>query len=56
MVDWINEYAASYIPSKEDIQLGHTRPWKPITRKELYAYFRAVIYMGIVVQPNIEDY
>jgi hypothetical protein len=56
MVDWMNEHAASYIPNKKDTQLGRTRPWRPTTKRELYAYFRAVIYIGVVVQPNMEDY
>jgi hypothetical protein len=56
MVDWMNEYATSHTPSKEDTQLGHIHPWRPTTRRELYAYFGAVIYIGVVVQLNMEDY
>jgi hypothetical protein len=47
MVRWTNEYATDYQPSKEDAPLG--RVWRPINRRELYAYFGVVIYMGVVV-------
>jgi len=54
MVRWMNEYAMDYQPSKEDVLLGCA--WRPINRRELYAYFGVVIYIGVVVQPLIKAY
>ena len=34
----------------------HPRAWQPTCRKELYAYFGVLIYMGITIELAIEDY
>ena len=35
---------------------GRPRKWKPMSRQELFAYFGVVIYMGIMIEPAVEDY
>ena len=54
MVCQTNEYAIDYQPSKEDAPLSCVQ--RPINRRELYAYFGVVIYIGVVVQPLIKAY
>ena len=41
---------------EEEALEGRARPWFPIYRRELYIYFRVVIYIGIIVELAIEDY
>ena len=44
-------------PTPEEKALkGRPRKWKPMSKLELYAYFRVVIYMGITIELAVEDY
>ena len=44
-------------PTQEDKALrGRPRKWIPTSRRELYIYFSIVIYMGITIEPVVEDY
>ena len=45
---WTNKHAESHPPSDEQAPLGRGRVWRPTNRRELYGYFRGVIYMGVV--------
>ncbi|KAF1974591.1 hypothetical protein BU23DRAFT_636219 [Bimuria novae-zelandiae CBS 107.79] len=37
-------------------QLPSTRSWKPTSPSELYTYFAIVVYMGLHVEPSLEEY
>ena len=56
MVAWTNEYIKAYPTTDDDALFRRPHSWMPIDKRELYAYFGAVIYIGIMVQPLIEDY
>ena len=43
------------IPEEKALK-GRPRKWKLISKLELYAYFGVVIYMGIIIEPVVEDY
>src|SRR5947207_430888 len=32
------------------------RPWKPVTSSEILAYLGIIIYMGVHIEPHINDY
>jgi len=46
---------ANPIPEEEALE-GRARLWFPIYRRELYIYFRVIIYIGIIIELAIEDY
>jgi hypothetical protein len=56
MASWTNTYAETNPVPEEEAPEGRARPWFPTCRRELYAYFGVVIYMGITIEPAIEDY
>ena len=56
LVEWLNDYTEAHVPSDEDALMGRACPWQPISREELYAYFRVLIHMGITSESAIEDY
>jgi hypothetical protein len=56
IAEWTNKYAELYQPLEDNCPKGKERPWKPTSRRELYAYFAVVISMGITIEPTIEDY
>jgi len=55
IVEWTNEYAELHQPAEEERPMGRERPWKPISREELYAYFAVVISIDITIEPAIKD-
>ena len=56
MAMWTNTYAEAHPVLEKDVPLGKQRSWLPTCRQELYAYFGVVIYMGIMIEPAVEDY
>ena len=52
-MEWINRYAELYPLDEEKENLC---VWQPTCRQELYAYFEVLIYMGLTIEPAIEDY
>lgn len=56
MVEWTNKYIVMHPIPKEKALKGRPRKWKPISKLELYAYFRVIIYIGITIEPAVEDY
>ena len=56
MAGWTNTYVeANPVPEEEALE-GRARLWFPTCRRELYAYFGVVIYIGITIELAIEDY
>ena len=53
---WINTYIEANPVQEEEAPEGRVRPWFLIYRRELYTYFRVIIYIGIIIEPAIEDY
>jgi hypothetical protein len=53
LVEWINKHVELY-PSDEENE--YPRPWQPICKEELYAYFGVLIHMGITIESCIKDY
>ena len=53
LVEWTNKHAELYLSDKEN---EHLRPWQPICKKELYAYFRVLIHIGITIELCIKNY
>ena len=56
MAIWTNTYVEAHLVLKKDAPLGKQRSWLLTCRQELYVYFGVVIYMGITIQPTVEDY
>jgi len=52
LVEWMNKHAELYPPEETE----RPRPWQPICKQELYAYFGVLIYMGITIESCIKDY
>jgi hypothetical protein len=55
MVGWTNKFAEAHPTPEEKAPKGRPRKWLSTKREELYTYFGAVIYMGLTVEPSIED-
>ena len=53
---WINTYIEANPMLEEEALEGRVRLWFSIYRRELYIYFRVVIYIGIIIELAIEDY
>ena len=56
MAVWTNAYTEAHLVPKKDAPRGKQRPWSPTCRQELYVYFAVVIYIGITIEPAIENY
>jgi len=56
MVAWMNKYTKAHPFTADNAPLRQACSWTPINKREIYTYFRTVIYMGVVVQPSIGDY
>jgi len=56
MAGWTNTYVKANLMLKEEAPECRVRLWFPTCRQELYAYFGAVIHMGIMIEPAVEDY
>ena len=56
MVEWTNKYAETHLIPEDKAPRGRPRKWIPTSKRELYAYFGVVIYIGITIEPVVEDY
>ena len=45
LAEWINKYAKLHPLDGERLWV---RPWQPIYKEELWAYFGVLIYMGLI--------
>ena len=56
MVVQTNKYTELHLTLEDQKLKGRERLWQPTSKRELYAYFAVVIYIGLVIKPAIKDY
>ena len=56
MVEQINKYVETHLTLEDKALRGRPKKWIPMSRRELYAYFSVVIYIGIMIELVVEDY
>ena len=55
-MEWTNKYVVTHLIPKEKAPKKRPRKWKLINKLKLYAYFRVVIHIKIIIEPAVEDY